>query len=393
MHGWVARPPPAASSMPRQPAGPPERGVSADPAPGTVRSVLIVDDSAFMRRLISEMVEAEPGFRVVGTARDGLDAIRQLHELEPDIVTLDVEMPGLDGLQVLGYIMSEAPRPVVMLSAATTDGSLDLTLRALELGAVDFVPKPSGPISLDLERVQDRLAGALAAAACVNLRAAPMLVRRLRRSSSTTGDAQRNARARQLATVPATRVVVIAASAGGPRALAEVIPRLPVPLGAAVLVVQHMPRGFTSSLARRLDDASALAVAEAREGERILADRVYIAPGGEHMRVLDGEGGPRLRLEQTPPLWGVRPAADPLFHSAAAVFGPRCIGVVLTGIGRDGAEGLRAVRSAAGLGIVQDALTSTVNGMPAAALAEAGADRIVALGEIAPAIAAAVASR
>ncbi len=344
----------------------------------------MVDDSAFMRRLVSEMVDAEPRFRVVGTAGDGHEALQRVTELDPDIVTLDVEMPGLDGLQVLGYIMSETPRPVIMLSAITTDGSADLTIRALELGAVDFVRKPSGPISLDLEGVRGQLVAALDASRHVNLRGVPMLAR----TASPTG-----ATSRPVAGLAATLAVVIAASAGGPRALAEVIPRLPAPLGAAVLVVQHMPRGFTASLARRLDGLSALHVAEARDGDHILADRVYIAPGGSHMRVSVEDGVARLRLEQTPPMWGVRPAADPLFQSAAATFGTRCVGVVLTGMGRDGADGLHAVRTAGGLGIVQDAATATIYGMPRAALAIAGADRVVALGETSNAIVAALSTR
>lgn len=353
----------------------------------------MVDDSAFMRRLISELVEAEAGFSVVGTARDGHEALRLVHELDPDVVTLDVEMPGLDGLQALGYIMSETPRPVIMLSAMTTDGSADLTIRALEMGAVDFVHKPSGPISLDLESVRDRLVTALDAARHLNMRGAPMLGRRgSRTAAAAAASAVLSTHARP-GGVPAERVVVIASSAGGPRALAEVVPQLPAPLGAAVLIVQHMPSGFTASLARRLDGLGVLPVAEARDGDRLIADRVYVAPGGSHMRVSVDDGVFRLRLEQTPPLWGVRPAADPLFQSAATAFGARCVGVVLTGMGRDGADGLHAVRAAGGLGIVQDAATAAVYGMPRAALASAGADRIVALGDAAAAIAAAIATR
>ena len=355
------------------------------PAPGAgdaaaPRTVLVVDDSAFMRRLVSELVESDPGFRVVGTATDGMDALRRVHELEPDLVTLDVQMPGLDGLQVLGYVMSEAPRPVVMLSAVTADGDIDLTIRALELGAVDFVRKPSGPISLDLARVRDRLHAALHAATQVNLRGAPALVR-------PAGTA---ATPRDVAAVrserPAGRVVLVACSTGGPRALAEVIPRLPQRLGAAVLVVQHMPRGFTASLARRLDGLSALPVSEARDGEPLLADRVYLAPGGTHLRVEGAAGDARLFLDGGPPVWGVRPAADPLFASAAEAFGAACVGVVLTGMGRDAADGLRRVRRAGGQGIVQDRATSTVYGMPHAALAAAGADREAALGDVADAV-------
>ena len=344
--------------------------------------MLVVDDSAFMRRLVSELVDADDGFRVIGTASTGLEALRQVHALDPDLVTLDVEMPELDGIQTLGYIMSETPRPVVMLSAAAA-GDAALTLRALELGAVDFVRKPSGPISLDLARVRGRLLDALRAAADANLGGAPMLDRPA--APEGPGAVGRVAE-------PARRVVVVAASTGGPRALAEVIPALPARLGAAVVVVQHMPRGFTGGLARRLDGLGRLPVREARDGEPLLADQVYVAAGGAHLTLAADDGVVRLRASDAAPRWGVRPAADVLFEAAAALFGPACAGVVLTGMGRDGAAGLRQVRLAGGIGLVQDRASSTVYGMPQAALAAAGADGVVCLRDAAAAIVAAVAA-
>ena len=342
-----------------------------------MKSVLVVDDSAFMRKVVSELVSGSNEFRVIGTARNGYDALKQIHTLEPDIVTMDIEMPELDGIQALGYIMSETPRPVVMLSGAETDDSRDHTIRALELGAVDFVRKPSGPVSLDLPTVRDQLLAALRAAACVNLRGVDILARP--RQSGTWRVPER--------TGGATRVVVIAASTGGPRALAEVIPNLTPTLDAAVLVVQHMPGGFTASLAQRLNDMSPLRVVEAKDGDRIVHNRVYLAPGGYHMRVAIRDGLPTLTLDTAAPIWGVRPAADPLFRSAAQIFGPSVVGVVLTGMGRDGAEGLRTIRDAGGQGVVQDQMTSTIYGMPQAALVTAGADRVAPLVEVAPAVA------
>jgi two-component system, chemotaxis family, protein-glutamate methylesterase/glutaminase len=341
----------------------------------------VVDDSAFMRKLVSEILSTSGEFRVVGTARHGLDALKQIHALDPEIVTLDIEMPELDGLQALGYIMSETPRPVVMLSALDSPNGGELTIRALELGAVDFVHKPSGPARETVDLLGARLLDALRAASCVNLRGVPVLAR-----PSLVEQASRHARP-----AAATAAVVIAASTGGPRALAEVVPRLPAGLDAAVLVVQHMPAGFTASLASRLDAMSRLPVCEARHGDRIEHGRVYVAPGGFHMRVADAGGAPIIALEQTPPIWGVRPSADPLFRSAAQRFGASVVGVVLTGMGRDGAEGLRAIRDRDGFAIVQDRETSIVYGMPQAAFSTAGADRMVPLARIAGEIAGAVA--
>ncbi|MEX2178706.1 MAG: chemotaxis response regulator protein-glutamate methylesterase [Gemmatimonadaceae bacterium] len=339
-------------------------------------SVLVVDDSSFMRRTIAEIIGACDEFRVIGTARNGLDALKQVAALNPDIVTLDIEMPELDGIQTLERLMREAPRPVVMLSAATTAHGQDLTLRALELGAVDFVRKPSGPVSVDLARVGDRLLDALRAAREANL-------------AGLAGRVAAPATARAPRTVegqPALSVVAIATSTGGPRALSELMPQLPGDLRAAVLIVQHMPAGFTRSLAQRLDASCPLPVREAAHGDTLQAGRVYLAPGGHHMRLVGGREDARIALSDDPPVWGVRPAADPLFLSLAGTFGERCVGVVLTGMGRDGAEGLRAIRAAGGRALVQDRAGCTIYGMPQAALQLAGADLVVSLPDMAAAI-------
>jgi len=341
-------------------------------------TVLVVDDSAFMRKLVSEMVDGSGEFRVIGTARNGLEALKKVHALDPDVVTLDIEMPELDGIGVLGYIMSETPRPVVMLSGAASGSGRDLTIRALELGAVDFVKKPGGPISLDLDRVRDRLLDALRASREVNLRGVPVLARRRDAPGVTHTLASGGSWA--------TRAVAIAASTGGPRALADLVPALRSDLDAAVLIVQHMPAGFTKSLADRLDLHSRLAVAEACDGERVVHNRVYLAPGGQHMRVRVAGGVPVISLDTSPPVWGVRPSADPLFRSVADVFGAASIGVVLTGMGRDGAEGMRAIHEAGGLGVAQDRATSIIYGMPHAALLAGGIDQVLPLHAIAGAV-------
>lgn len=338
--------------------------------------VLVVDDSAFMRRMATQIIEASREFTVAGTARNGYDALKQIHALEPDIVTLDVDMPELDGLSALGYIMSETPRPVVMLSAGTTNTGHEATFRALELGAVDFVLKPSGAISLDLPIITDRLLDALRAAAIAN----PAGLRMLPRPAASVAPTATPLVSR------ASRAVAIASSTGGPRALASIVPHLPRALPAAVLIVQHMPAGFTKSMARRLDAVSPLRIDEAEDGEPVVDGRGYVAPGGRHMTVKDDGDGPTIALVDSPPMWGVRPAADLLFHSAARVFGPGVVAAVLTGMGRDGADGTRAIREAGGRAIIQDRESATIFGMPGAALQLAGADRIAPLSEIGAAI-------
>ena len=342
--------------------------------------VLVVDDSAFLRPVISDLIASFPEFTVIGTASDGEDALAKIHALDPDIVTLDIEMPGVDGIAALGYIMSEVPRPVVMLSAVGTRGTVDLTIRALELGAVDFVHKPRDS-HVDLKQVKERLHDALRAAAAVNLRAAPML-----------GRPRTVERRAPLAAEHAHVIVAIAASTGGPRALAEVLPSLPASLGAAVAIVQHMPPGFTEGLARRLDELCALPVAEARSGEPLETGRIYLAPGGRHMTVSAVAGHVLVALDDGPTVHGVRPAADPLFESVARGLRGQCVGVVLTGMGRDGAAGLAAMQAVGGRVIVQDQSTSTIYGMPREAKAACGDVHAEApLGKIAAAIEAQVA--
>jgi two-component system chemotaxis response regulator CheB len=356
--------------------------------------VLVVDDSAFMRHALGRLLGEADGLVVVATAADGEAGLAAVRTLRPDVVTLDVEMPVLGGLDMLRRLMVEQPTRVVMLSSLTTDGAR-VTLDALAAGAIDFVAKPGGSLSVDIGRVGEELVAKVRAAAAMTeagwlahrSRIARVAVPAVRPASPGTDAAAPGTKPPPPFSRPAVtarRLVVIASSTGGPSALQAVVSRLPAALDAAVVVVQHMPPGFTASLAQRLDDAGPLHVHEAAANDVVAADRVLVAPGDRHL--ISSLSG-RVQLVGLPPVNGVRPAADVTLQAVAPVWRERLLAVVLTGMGHDGRDGVRAVRDHGGTIIAQDEASSTVWGMPGAVVEAGLADRILPLDRLGAAIA------
>jgi two-component system chemotaxis response regulator CheB len=330
--------------------------------------VLVVDDSLFMRSAVKKVIESDPRFEVVALARDGQEGVEKVLALKPDLVTMDFNMPRMDGKTAVREIMARRPTPVVMLSAHTTEGARE-TLDALGAGAVDFLTKPSGEVSADFERLGPQLIAKLLEAA----HAAPR---------ATAPVTRARAGAASMSTWPGTgpRVCVIGISTGGPAALSQLLPQLPGDLGLALLIVQHMPAQFTQALAERLDSLSAIEVREARAGDRPRQALALIAPGDRHLEV--GDGGV-LRLDDGPEVNGCRPSADVTMRSAARVFGRRAVGLVMTGMGRDGAEGLAAIKAAGGVTLAQDRGSSVIWGMPKAAIESGAAAEVIGLDHLA----------
>ncbi len=342
--------------------------------------VLVVDDSAFMRKMISDIINSSPELEVIAKARNGTDAISKTKEMQPDVITMDIEMPEMDGLTALKYIMQENPVPVIMLSSLTSQGA-EQTLRALQLGAVDFITKPSGQISLDIEQVSDDIIKKVKAVAGTKRKLMNLY-------SSTETLIPRKSTPVKIVKHDGilNKLVLIGTSTGGPKALYQVIPGLPASIDAAVLVVQHMPAGFTRSLADRLDSLSEVRVKEAEHGEKVLPGCVYIAPGDYHMRI-NVQGKDRaqklyIQLDKSAPRGGLRPAVDVLLESAAEKSWPQILCVIMTGMGCDGAAGIKKLKERGASIIAEDPSTCIVYGMPKAAVETGMVDRIVPLPDI-----------
>jgi two-component system chemotaxis response regulator CheB len=335
--------------------------------------VLVVDDSAVMRKVLTTVLSHDPEVEVVATAVDGVVALQKLVRFQPDVVTLDLEMPRMDGMDFLRQTITRSGPPVLVVSAHTQRGAAQ-TIAALEQGAVDVVGKPRDVLRGGIEPMaRELLAKVRAVAGRRWRRPLPEDVPRFPQRALASPDVAR-------------RVVAIGVSTGGPAALGYVLPRLPPDLDAAVLVVQHMPEGFTAMLAERLNLACAMPVREAQNGEVLRQGRIYIAQGGRHMRVASNGDGPVLLVGTGSPFSSHCPSVDVLFESAVAVFGARVVGVLLTGMGDDGAAGLETIYHASGPTIAQDEDSSVVFGMPRAAIQRGIVDHVLPLERIPEAI-------
>jgi two-component system, chemotaxis family, protein-glutamate methylesterase/glutaminase len=335
--------------------------------------VLVVDDSALMRKLIPQVLLRESAIEVVGTAADGAIGLKKIEELRPNVVTLDLEMPRMDGIEMLRQITRKYRVPVIVVSAHS-ERSATITLRALALGAFDFVTKPQEAASGRLEQIATELALKIKVAAASG---APKMI--------ITVPTSKRKEPKPFSTQPRwpTRVIAIGISTGGPNALQYLFAQLPEDFPACILVVQHMPDGFTDMFAHRLDESSAIEVKEAQSGDLLLAGRVLICPGNRHMKVRRMEHGDIAILVDQPRVNGHRPSVDVLFQSVAQEIGSKSIGVLMTGMGEDGAVGMGAIQAAGGFTIAQSPDTCVVDSMPRSAIERGFATRVVSLSALA----------
>ena len=338
---------------------------------GQIR-VLVVDDSALMRKLIPQILAEDPSIEVVGTAMDGSFGLKKIEELRPHVVTLDLEMPRMDGIEMLRAITRKHHVPVIIVSSHTERGASS-TLKALALGAFDFVSKPHDAATGNLQAIAAELTLKIKVAASSG---APKMI------LSVPTQKRKGTRPLEERRLP-SRVAAIGISTGGPAALQYLFSQLPEDFPGCLLVVQHMPEGFTDMFARRLDESCAIEVKEARSGDLLLAGRAIIAPGNRHMKVRRLAQGDIVVLDDRPPVNGHRPSADVLFHSVAKEYGSAAMAVIMTGMGDDGAAGMGAIHTAGGLTLAQDSDSCVVDSMPRSAIERGFVDRVIPLSELA----------
>lgn len=341
--------------------------------------VLVVDDSAFMRKAISTMLEKDPEIRVVGTARDGEEGLEQTRRLEPDVITMDIEMPRMDGLTALRHIMMEMPRPVLMVSSLTVEGA-EATLKAMELGAVDYIPKQLSKVSLDIIKIEDDLIAKVRSVARRKVfrpaaRPRPTLVSRP--SVAPAAGSRLSVR---------RDVVAIGVSTGGPPAVQSILTALPADFPAGILIAQHMPKAFTGPFAQRLDGVCKIRVKEAEDGEQFLPGTAYVAPGGRHMIIEQRISRIDVRVVDEPAEALYKPSATVLMQSVAKAVGRRGLGVILTGMGNDGRDGVGELKAKGGRALAQSDETCVVYGMPKAIVEAGFSDEIIDLDDMPRAI-------
>jgi two-component system chemotaxis response regulator CheB len=336
--------------------------------------VLIVDDSALVRRMLTEMLSSDASITVLGAAHDAYDAREKIKALNPDVLTLDVEMPRMDGLTFLRNLMRLRPMPVIMVSSLTDKGA-EVTLDALSIGAVDYLPKPKIDLAATLADYKEELIAKVKAAASARVRAMPAT------ASSAGADAILAKRDPQRQLRTTERIIAIGASTGGTEAIKEILIRLP-PDTPGIVITQHIPKLFSGAFARRLDACCQVSVCEAEDGQQILRGHAYVAPGDMHLLLVRDGARYVCRLDEGPPVNRHKPSVDVLFRSVAQQAGRNAIGVILTGMGKDGALGLKEMRDAGARTIAQDEATSIVWGMPGEAVAVDGAADVLPLGDI-----------
>ena len=338
-------------------------------------TVVVIDDSALIRKLLSEIINSQPDMQAVGAAPDPLVAREMIRSLNPDVLTLDVEMPKMDGLDFLERLMRLRPMPVVMVSSLTERGS-DATLRALELGAIDYVSKPKIDIAHGIQEYADEIAEKIRTAAAARLRPRPLPgVPRVERVVAALANRS----------VSTEKLIIVGASTGGTEAIKEFLLDMP-PDCPGILITQHMPEAFTKSFAARLDSLCRISVKEAEHSERVLPGHAYVAPGHSHLLLRRSGANYMTQLSDAAHVNRHRPSVDVLFRSAAEHAGRNAVGVILTGMGKDGAQGMLAMKQAGAYNFAQDEASCVVFGMPKEAIAAGATDEVLPLREIAPGV-------
>lgn len=348
-------------------------------------NVIVIDDSAFMRKSLSMMLESDPQIKVVATAKDGKEGIEKIKQFKPDIVTLDVEMPVMDGLTALGIIMKEMPLPVLMISSLTSEGAQS-TLEAMQLGAVDFIPKELSYVSLDIVKIKEDLINKvreISLSKSLQFRLQRIKARNPFNTVAPTDPSETKRESPQVKIVPKdVEAVVLGISTGGPFALLQLIPQLPADFPKGIAIVQHMPPRFTKSMANRLDTLSKVEVREAEDGDLMKPGVVLIAPGGQHMTFNKKGKDIIVRVSVEPMNTIYRPSADIMMTSAVEAYDAPLLGLIMTGMGKDGLEGLKKIKQKGGIVVAQNEDSCVVYGMPKAAVSEGIADYIVSLDDL-----------